>query len=182
MVPVKCVHLPEGQTGNAWEPSKPMINSVPPTRSVSHYHPFLSLHSVSSGYCLNNVESSASQNAIDIHGLFRDSSTLLFRSILVGISTVQRSNSEQTSALNSRGNWLTSLKVYSLSGLWRRNDKPALSPPGTVSTERYICRACLPTGQQPPCRVWSHGWQCAYFLNKPLYVSTGPGLEGVRFP
>jgi hypothetical protein len=29
--------------GNAWEPSKPMIYSVPPTRSVSHYYPLLSL-------------------------------------------------------------------------------------------------------------------------------------------
>jgi hypothetical protein len=43
IVPVKCLHLPEGQTGNAWEPSKPIINSVPPTRSVSHYYPLLSL-------------------------------------------------------------------------------------------------------------------------------------------
>jgi hypothetical protein len=29
--------------GNAWEPSKPEIYSVPPTRSVSHYYPLLSL-------------------------------------------------------------------------------------------------------------------------------------------
>jgi hypothetical protein len=44
MVPVKSLHLPEGQTGNAWEPSKPMmIYSIPPTRSVSHYYPLLSL-------------------------------------------------------------------------------------------------------------------------------------------
>jgi hypothetical protein len=43
LVPVKTLQLPEGQTGNAWEPSKPMIYSVPPTRSVSHYYPLLSL-------------------------------------------------------------------------------------------------------------------------------------------
>jgi hypothetical protein len=39
IVPVKSLHLPEGQTGNAWEPSKPMINSVSLALSVSHYHP-----------------------------------------------------------------------------------------------------------------------------------------------
>jgi hypothetical protein len=33
---------------HAWEPSKPMIYSVPPTRSVSHYYPLLSLHSLRS--------------------------------------------------------------------------------------------------------------------------------------
>jgi hypothetical protein len=43
IVPVKSLHLQEGQTGNAWEPSKPIIYSVPPTRSVSHYYPLLSL-------------------------------------------------------------------------------------------------------------------------------------------
>jgi hypothetical protein len=43
---VKYLHLPEGQTGNAWEPSKPMLNSFPSLPcSVSHYRPLFSLHS-----------------------------------------------------------------------------------------------------------------------------------------
>jgi hypothetical protein len=41
IVRVKCLHLPEGQTGNAWEPSKPMLNSVPPPCSISHCHSLL---------------------------------------------------------------------------------------------------------------------------------------------
>jgi hypothetical protein len=48
IVPVKSLQLPEGQTGNAWEPSKPMINSVPPPPVVSltttHFSVFIVFH------------------------------------------------------------------------------------------------------------------------------------------
>jgi hypothetical protein len=57
IVRVKSLHLPEGQTGNAWEPAKPMINYVPPTRSVSHYHPLLSLFSLLQSHRRNNLKS-----------------------------------------------------------------------------------------------------------------------------
>jgi hypothetical protein len=54
----ECLHLPEGQTGNAWEPSKPMINSVLPPRpcSVTHYHPLLFIVSLLISHSRENLK------------------------------------------------------------------------------------------------------------------------------